>query len=302
MGIITRSDIKSELRPGLNAILNTYDHYKAQWPEIFATKSSKMEREIDVQMKMLGMASIKAEGTPIAMDSMGERFTTNYVHRTVGIGFTITAEAIEDNLYKKDFPKQAASLKHSMDTAKETLGAAILNNGFNPAFPIGDGQPLFSLVHPIDSGTIANKFAVGVDLNEASLELIITAIQQFRDQAGLLVKVQPKKLIVSSKLQFAADRLLHSKFRTNTANNDISAIEHMQSIPQGFRTNMFLTNPDAWFVLTDCPDGFKHFVRRPPSSDFYSDIYTQNVIAAGTERYSFGVSDFRAAFGTGIGT
>lgn len=296
---INRAAIANELRPGLAAILSTVPMYPSQWSEIFQTYESDKAVEIEVEMKMLGLAQLRAEGAATAMDTMGQRIVTNYVMKTIAIGFQITMEAQEDNLYQSRFPQQARALKDAMDQTREILGASILNNGFDGNFPVGDGQPLFSLNHPIDGGVYANRPAVFADLNEASLEAGIIAVQQFRSQSNLIVMTKPKKLIVPPQNQFVAERLLASAFRTNTANNDINAIYNMSSVPMGFRTNQFLTqvnNANAWYLLTDAPDGFKFYQRKKVETDVYGDFPTDVLQAKAVERYAFGVTNPRAAY------
>jgi len=296
---INTGAIANLLRPGLAAVFGSYPMYPSQWSEIFDIYESDKAVEIEVEMKMLGLAQIRPEGSQTAMDNMGQRIITNYVHKYIGLGFVITRQAIMDNLYKTRFPMMATALRDSLAQTKEILGASVLNNGFNAAFPIGDGQPLFSTAHPIDGGTFANTAAVAADLNEASLESGIITIQQFKNQAGLIVQTKPKKLIVAPQNQFVAERLLASAFRTNTANNDISAIYNTTAIPEGYRVNQFLTTTSgqAWFVVTDAPDGFKHYVREKVETDVYTDFSTDNLQAKAIERYSFGVSNPRAAYG-----
>lgn len=299
--MINIAAIQSLLRPGLAAVFGSYPQYPSQWSEIFDVYDSDKAVEIEVEMKFLGLAEIRPEGSPTAMDSMGQRIITNYNHKYIALGFQITRQALMDNLYKTKFPMMAKALRDSMAQTKEILGASILNNGFNAAFPIGDGQPLFSTAHPIDGGTFANTPAVPADLNEASLEAAIIAIQQFRNQAGLIVQTKPKKLSVGPNNQFVAERLLASAFRTNTANNDISAIYNISAIPEGYRVNQFIqpagtSNP--WYLLTDAPDGFKHYIREKIDTDIYTDFSTDNLLAKAVERYSFGVSNPRAAYGS----
>jgi phage major head subunit gpT-like protein len=296
---ITTTAIKDLLRPGLNAVFGDYANYPSQWSEIFETYDSKMAVEYDVEIRMTGLAQLRPEGSPTAVDTMGERVVSQYIHRYVALQLQITRQAIKDNLYQTEFPLMVKALKKSMHQTKEILGAAILNNGFNAAFPLGDGQPLYSLNHPIDAGVVANRPAAIVDLNEASLESAIISIQQFKDQAGLLVMTQPQKLVVPPQNQFAAQRILGSQFRVNTANNDINAMYSMQSIPQGFKVNQYLTSPAAWYVVTDAPEGFKHFVREKVETDMYTDFSTQNLMCLAVERYSFGVSNFRCSYASG---
>lgn len=294
--------IANLLRPGLKDVVTTYDMYKQQWSQIFETHNSDKAVEIDVEMRMLGLAQFRAEGAATAFDNqMGQRAVTNYVNRYVSLGFVITHQAMADNLYKTDFPQWAKALRHSLDQTKEVNAASILNNGFNAAFPIGDAQPLFSLNHPIDGGVQANMPAVFSDLNEASLEQALISVQQFRDPAGLIVSVKGEKLIVGPQNQMVASRLLNSQYRINTPNNDISAIVHDSYIPKGYAVNQFITqlpgNLNTWILLTNAPSGFKHYVRMKPESDIYVDFQTDNLLCKATERYSFGVTNWRAAWG-----
>ena len=297
---INTSSIEKLLRPGLDLVFGDYPVWKSQWSEIFSVHNSDMAVEIDVEMKMLGMAEFRAEGAPTAMDNMGQRIITSYNSKYLSLGFQITRQAIKDNLYEKQFPLAAKALRRSLETTKNVLGASVLNNGFDINFPIGDGQPVFSTAHPIDGGTYANTFTTQADLNEASLESAIIGIQQFRDQAGLPVMTQAQKLIVPAQGQFVASRLLNSSFRTNTGNNDVSAIFTDSAIPESYRVNQFLTNPSAWFVLTDMnkDSGFKHFVREPIGTDMYTDMDTDTIKVKAVERYSFGCSNARAAWGS----
>lgn len=295
---INTSQIQALLRPGLADIFGDYPQEPAQWKEIFDTHTSDKAVEIDVEIKLLGLAQIKAEGASIAYDSMGQRYVTNYYHRYVGIGFVITRQAMKDNLYKSSFPMQSKALKDSLIQTKETLGAAVLNNDFSSSFPIGDGQPVFSTAHPIDGSTVANTFTVQADLNETSLQDAINGVQRFRDQAGLRKPVKPKKLIVPTELQWTANRLLNSQFRTDTANNDISAIYNLNAVPQGYRVNLYLTDTNSWFLMTDAPSGFKYYEREAIDTDVYQDFDTDNLKAKAIERYSFGVSNFRGAWGS----
>lgn len=295
---INTTAIANLLRPGLAAVFGDYPLYPSQWSDVFDTYESDKAVEIEVEMKMLGLAQIRPEGSPTAVDTMGQRIITSYVHKYVALSFNITRQAIMDNLYKTKFPLMVRALKKSMAQTKEILGASVLNNGFNAAFPIGDGQALYSTAHPIDGNTVANTPSVQADLNEASLESAIITIQQFKDQAGLIVQTKPEKIVVPPQGQFVAERLLGSAFRTNTANNDISAVYNVSAIPQGYRVNQYLTLPNSWFVITDAPDGFKHYIREPLETDVYSDFTTDNLLAKAVERYSFGVSNFRATYGS----
>lgn len=295
---INTTAIRSLLRPGLAAIFGDYSAYPQQWTEIFEKHTSDKAYEIEVEIKMLGLAAIKAEGAPTTYDNMGQRYITNYVHRYVSIGFIITRQAIKDNLYQAKFPMQGKALKDSMLQTKEVLGASILNNGFDTNFPIGDGQPLFSTDHPIDNGTVANTFTVQADLNETSLQDAIVGVQRFKDAAGKRIMIKQQKLIVPTPLQWQAERLLKSEFRTATANNDVNAIYTTGAVPKGYRVNQFLTDDDAWFLLTDAPNGFKHYEREAMETDVYTDFDTDNLKAKALERYSFGCTDFRAGWGS----
>jgi hypothetical protein len=298
--MINTGQIAQLLRPGLKAVFGQYPTYPEQWTEIFKTYQSDKYQEIEVEMKYLGAADIKPEGQPIATDSMGQRIVTNYIHKRVGLSFTITKESVEDNLYQNQFPEQAKSLRNSLRITKNILGANILNNAFNPAYPIGDGQSVCSIAHPIDGGTFSNSLAgnASVDFSEAGVEQAIILIQKFPMQSGILSQTMAKKMILPRELQFSASRLLNSAFRVDVANNDINALYHNDYIPEGYRINQFLTSPSAWFVLTDAEDGLKHFQRTPVETDTYVDYPTDNVMAKATERYSFGVSNPRGIFGS----
>lgn len=293
---INTTAIQSLLRPGLAAVFGDYPQYPAQWSDIYEKHTSDKAVEIEVEVKLLGLASIKAEGASISFDTMGQRYTTNYVHRYAAIGFIITRQALKDNLYQSRFPMQAKALKNSLAQTKETLGAAVLNNGWDTNYPIGDGQPVFSTAHPIDGSTVSNTFTVQADLNETSLQDAVVAVQRFRDAANLRVMTKPTKLIVPAELQWTAERLLKSQYRTDTANNDVSAIYSLSSVPQGHRVNMFLSDTNAWFLMTDAPNGFKYYEREAIETDVQIDFDTQNLKAMAIERYSFGVSNFRGCF------
>ena len=299
--MINTGQIAQLLRPGLKAVFGQYPTYPEQWTEIFKTYQSDKYQEIEVEMKYLGAADIKPEGQPIATDSMGQRIVTNYIHKRVGLSFTITKEAVEDNLYQNQFPQQAISLRNSLRVTKNILGANVLNNAFNAAYPIGDGQSVCSAAHPIDGGVFSNAFAgvaPNVDFSEAGVEQAIILIQKFPMQSGILSQTMAKKLILPRELQFAASRLLNSAFRVDVANNDINALYHNDYIPDGYKINQYLTSATAWFIITDAEDGLKHFQRTPVETDTYVDYPTDNVMAKATERYSFGVSNPRGIFGS----
>jgi len=295
---INTSQIQQLLRPGLAEVFGDYPMYPAEYTEIFEVKSSDKAVEIEVEMKLLGLASTKAEGAATAFQDMGQRIISTYYHRYTSVGFIITRQAMKDNLYESQFPQQAQSLRNSMMQSKEVNGASVLNNGFSASFPGGDGVALFSTAHPIDTGTFANTPTVQTDLNESSLQDAITAISQFRDQAGLITMTKPVKLVVPPQLQFTADRLLNSQFRTGTANNDVNAIYNMGAVPQGYKINHFLTDTNAWFLKTDAPNGLKHYVREKLETDVFTDFTTSNLLAKAIERYSFGWSNSRSIYGS----
>ncbi len=295
---INTAQIQQLLRPGLAEVFGDYPMYPAEFSEIFSVHTSDKAVEIEVEMKLLGLASTKAEGAPTAFQDMGQRVISTYYHRYTSVGFIITRQAQKDNLYESQFPLQAQSLRNSMLQSKEVNGASVLNNGFSASFPGGDGVALFSTAHPIDTGTFSNTPSVQTDLNESSLQDAIVTISLFRDQAGLITMTKPEKLIVPSQLQFTADRLLHSQFRTGTANNDINAIYNIGCVPQGYRVNHFLTDTNAWFLLTDAPNGLKHYVREKLETDVFTDFTSSNLLAKAIERYSFGWSNSRAAYGS----
>lgn len=295
---INTGAIVNLLRPGLAAVFGSDPMYPPQWSEIFDKYTSDKQIELDVEMKMMGLGSIRPEGSPTTFQDMGQRYVTQYINRYVSAGFVITRAAIKDNLYKNEFPKQAQSLKDSLDQTKEVLGATVLNNGFNTSYPGGDGQPLFSTSHPIDGGTVSNTFSVQADLNETSLENGLVQIQQFQNIAGLRVMVQPKKMIVPPQLQWTANRILNSQFRTGTGNNDISAVYNVNAVPEGYRVNQFLTDTNAWFLLTNAKNGMKYFDREAYETSVFTDFSTDNLMAKAIARYSFGWSNWRAMFGS----
>ena len=294
----TTSDIAALLRPGLAAVIGDYNTYEDEWKEIYSHHISDKQAEYEVEMKLLNIAQMKQEGASVSYDKMAQRFQTTYFHKTFGIGFILTRQALLDNLYKDRFPMAVTSLKDSLRQAKNIKAASIFNLGFNPSSPIGDGQPLYSTTHPIDGGIVSNTFTVPAQLNETSLEDAITNISLFRNAAGLLVKNTPKRLIVPPALQFTASRLLNSKYRVGTANNDINAIYHDNYISHGYMVNHFLASPTAWFIQTDNSNGFKYYEREPLDIDIFTDIDTDNLKVRAIERYSFGNSDFRSTFGS----
>ena len=295
---ITRGNIPSLLRPGLHAVFFDYHTYPDEWKDIFSINYSHKAVELEVEMKMLGLAQMKEEGASVFYDTMGQRNVTSYLHKYFAIGYIITRASILDNLYKERFPAATRSLKESLRQVKNIQGAAILNNGFSTDYPIGDLQPLFSRSHPVENGLVANTFPIPTQLNETSLQDAIIGTQIFRNASGYLCINKPIKLHVPPQLQFTADVLLGSRFRPGTANNDINAIHNMGIIRDGYRVNNYLTSPSAWFIQTDNANGFKYFEREKLDIDMFTDIDTDNYKVRAMERYSFGVSDFRATFGS----
>lgn len=298
MSLVNTAAIGRLLTPGIMDVYGQYKAYNDQWNEIYSTHPSSRAYEFDLEMKYTGLASIKEEGQPGSVDSMGERSVTNYIHRMVQVTFVITREALADNQYQDKFPAAVQSQRNSLRTTKNTLAANILNNAFNNAFPIGDGQPVCSTAHPIDGTVASNRPAVGAAFSENAIEQAIIQIQRFPMVSGMLSQTMVEKLIVPAERQFDADRLLNSTFRINTANNDISAIYNGSYIPKGVKVNQFLTNPRAWFVLTDAESGFKHYQREDVQVQTYADPDTYNLKFSAFERYSFGLSNWRALYGS----
>jgi len=296
---INTTQIRDLLRPGLAAVFGDYPMYPGQWSEIFEKHTSDKAVEIEVEVKLLGLAQIKAEGASTAYQGMGQRYVTNYVNRYTSVGFIITRQAIKDNLYQSSFPLQAKALRQSMEQTKEVLGASVLNNGFNAAYTGGDGVALFSTAHPLTSGgTNSNTQSTAADLNETSLEAAVIQIAAWTDERGLLIAAKPRKLIVPPSLMFVAKRLLDTELRVGTTDNDINALKAMGSIPEGYKVNHFLTDANAYFLMTDVPNGLKHFVRSPLANSMDGDFDTGNVRYKARERYSFGWSDPLGVWGS----
>lgn len=307
---VALASIPALLKPGLAAIQGAdYNQYPAQWTENYTVFQSDKAQEQVTEVRLLSIAQLKAEGSSLAFDNnLGQRSSTTYYNRSISIGYVMTRECLEDNLYQTYFPMANRSLKTSMDAAKETLGAALFNNGYSTAYPIGDGQPLFSAAggaggttgHPYDGGFIDNTFPVATDLTEAAIEAAINGIMIFRDAAGILCRIKPQKLMVNRGNQWIAERLLGSAYRTNTANNDISAIYSTNAIPMGYKVNQYLntvSGGNIWFIQTDCP-GLRHFVRTPMEIDQFTDFSTKSVQISAFERYVFGCDNFRTVFGS----
>ena len=298
MAIITLQSIQNLLRPGLAAVFGDYLVYPDQWKEIFTSHVSNKAVEYEVEMTLLPMAQFKPDGGAVQYGDMAQQYTTAYFHRNFGIGFQITANTIRDNLYKDSWPRATESGKDSMRQAKNIQGASVLNLGFNANYPVSDGQPLYSTSHPVNGNVVANTFALPTQLNETSLQDALIGVQTFLNAAGLRIALQSEKLIVPPQLQFTANVLLESKYRTSTSNNDISAINNLSSVPMGYRTNQFLTSPTAWFLNTNESNGFKYYERDPLTIDMFTDTTTRNLNVTFVERYSFGCSNWRASFGS----
>lgn len=300
MAVTTTGDIPGLLKAGAAAVYGMFPKYPSLWSEVYTQYNSDKNQEVEYLMQYLPTASNRPEGAPTDIATIQQKYQTTYVHKYFSIGMVITRMAVMDNLYKSYFPMIMQSIDVSLDQAREIMGMALFNNGFNPAFPIGDGQPFFSLVHPITGGTIANTPATPVDLSEASIEQALIAIHQFRDQAGNIIKVKAEKLLVPAAGEYVADRLLGSQFRTGTNINDISAIYNTKSIPRGYVVNPFLNPlvPNAWFVITDANNGLKFYNREDTNTNVFTEPLTENLIVTGTQRYSFGVSNWQAAFGS----
>lgn len=289
---ISRAQLLKELLPGLNALFGLeYAKYGEEHKEIYETETSDRSFEEETKLSGFGAAPVKGEGAAIVYDSAQEAWTARYTHETIAMGFSITEEAMEDNLYDSLSSRYTKALARAMAYTKQVKAAAILNQGF--AGPVyGDGQTLFSTAHPLVSGsTNANRPTAGVDLNETSLEAAIIQIAAWTDERGLLIAAKPKKLVIPPALQFVAERLMKTQQRVGTADNDINAIRSMGAVPGGWTVNHYLTDPNAWFMLTDVPNGLKHFTRVALKTSMDPDFDTGNARYKARERYSFGVSD-----------
>jgi hypothetical protein len=296
---ISRAQLLKELLPGLNALYGLeYAKYEDEHAEIYETENSERSFEEEVKLSGFGAAPVKAEGSAISYDNAQEHYTARYNHETIAMGFSITEEAMEDNLYDSLSARYTKALARAMAYTKQTKAANILNTGFT-TFQSGDGVALFSASHPtVAGGTNANTLAVAADLNETSLEQAVIDIAAFTDERGLLIAARPRKLIVPPALMFVATRLLQTELRTGTADNDTNALRSNGSIPEGYRVNHYLTDTDAFFITTDVPNGMKHFVRTPMQTSMDGDFDTGNVRYKARERYSFGVSDPLGIYGS----
>ena len=297
---ISRAQLLKELLPGLNALFGLeYARYSEEHKEIYETETSERSFEEETKLSGFSAAPVKNEGSAIAYDNAQEAWTARYTHETIAMGFSITEEAIEDNLYDSLSSRYTKALARAMSYTKQVKAAAVLNNGWSSTVTYGDGQPLFSISHPLVSGGVnSNTPAVQSDLNETSLENAVIQIASWTDERGLLIAARPRKLIVPSNLQFVATRLLETELRVGTNDNDINAIKNNGSIPEGYTINHFLTDTNGWFLTTDVPNGLKHFVRTPMQTGMDGDFDTGNVRYKARERYSFGVSDPLGIFGS----
>lgn len=299
---ISRSQLLKELLPGLNALFGLqYESYGEQHKELYEIESSERSFEEETKLSGFSAAPVKSEGAAISYDNAQEAWTTRYSHETIALGFSITEEAIEDNLYDSLSARYTKALARGMAYTKQIKAASVLNNGFTNAqqYYGGDGVPLFSTQHPLVGGGFnSNTASTPVDLNETSLEAAVIQIAAWTDERGLLIAAKPKKLVVPPALMFVATRLLETKLRVGTNNNDISAINNNGTIPEGYTVNNYLTDVNAWFMLTDVPNGLKHFVRTPLQNSMDGDFDTGNVRYKSRERYSFGWSDPLGVWGS----
>ena len=290
---ISRAQLLKELLPGLNALFGLeYARYGEEHKELYETETSERSFEEETKLSGFSAAPVKNEGSAIAYDNAQEAWTTRYNHETIALGFSITEEAIEDNLYDSLSARYTKGLARAMAYTKQVKAAAVINNGFSAAYAGGDGVALFSTAHPlVNGGTNSNTPTTQVDLNETSLEAAVIQIAAWTDERGLLIAAKPKKLIVPPALMFVAKRLLDTELRVGTTDNDINAIKQMGAIPEGYTVNHFLTDTNGWYLTTDVPNGLKHFIRSPLAQSMDGDFDTGNVRYKSRERYSFGWSD-----------
>ena len=298
---ISRQQLTKELEPGLNALFGLeYSRYENEHAEIYVTETSDRAFEEEVMLSGFGAAPVKQEGAAVTFDQANEAFTARYTHETIALAFAITEEAIEDNLYDRLAGRYTRALARSMSNTKQVKAAAVLNQAQVTSVTGGDGVTLINSAHPLANGnTFSNVLATAADLNETSLEQSLIDIAGFVDERGLRIAVQGIKMIIPKELQFTAERILKSPLRVGTADNDINAIGNMGMLPQGYRVNHFLTDTDSFFILTDIPNGLKHFERAPLRTALEGDFDTGNVRFKARERYSFGFSDPRCVFGNG---
>jgi len=297
---ISRAQLLKELLPGLNALFGLeYQKYGEEHKEIFEAETSERSFEEETKLSGFGTAPVKEEGSSISYDNAQEAWTSRYTHETIALGFSITEEAVEDNLYDSLSSRYTKALARAMAYTKQTKAASVLNNGFSSSYTGGDGKELFATDHPLVSGgTNSNEPSTAADLNETSLEAAVIQIAGWTDERGLLIAAKPRKLIIPPALMFVATRLLDTEGRVGTADNDLNALRSNGAIPEGYTVNHFLTDDDAWFLTTDVPNGLKHFVRTPMATGMDGDFDTGNVRYKARERYSFGWSDPLGIFGS----
>ncbi len=297
---ISRAQLLKELLPGLNALFGLeYARYGEEHKEIYETETSERSFEEETKLSGFSAAPVKNEGQAIRYDNAQEAWTARYNHETIALGFSLTEEAIEDNLYDSLSARYTKGLARAMAYTKQVKAAAVINNGFNNGYQGGDGVSLFNTAHPLINGaTNSNTPSTAADLNETSLENAVIQIAAWTDERGLLIAAKPKKLIVPPALQFVATRLLETELRVGTTDNDINAIKNNGSIPEGYTINHFLTDTNGWYLTTDVPNGLKHFVRTPLSNSMDGDFDTGNVRYKSRERYSFGWSDPLGMYGS----
>ena len=297
---ISRAQLLKELLPGLNALYGLeYSRYGEEHKEIFDVETSERSFEEETKLSGFGAAPVKNEGSAISYDNGQESYTSRYTHETIALGFSITEEAVEDNLYDTLSSRYTKALARAMAYTKQTKAAAVLNNGFSASYPGGDGVALFSTAHPLVSGdTNSNTQSTVADLNETSLEAAVIQIAGWTDERGLLIAAKPRKLVIPTASMFIATRLLETELQPNTADNNVNALKSNGAIPEGYTVNHFLTDPDSWFLTTDVPNGLKHFVRSPMSTSMDGDFDTGNVRYKARERYSFGWSDALGIWGS----
>ena len=297
---ISRAQLSKELEPGLNALFGMeYARYENQHSEIFTTETSDRSFEEEVMLSGFGAAPTKSEGTGVAFDDANEAYTARYNHETIALAFSITEEAVEDNLYDRLSARYTKALARSMAHTKQVKAAAVLNNAFDSTVTGGDGKELCATDHPLTNGsTFANEPSTAADLNETSLEDALIKIAGFVDERGLIVALRGMKLIIPRQLQFVAERIMNSTLRVATSDNDINALKSMGMLPEGYVVNDFLTDTDAFFIMTDTPRGFLHFERVALSTGMEADFDTGNMRYKARERYSFGFSDPRCVFGS----
>jgi hypothetical protein len=297
---ISRAQLLKELLPGLNALFGLeYARYGEEHKELYETEKSERSFEEETKLSGFSAAPVKNEGQAIAYDNAQEAFTARYNHETIALGFSITEEAIEDNLYDSLSARYTKALARAMAYTKQVKAASVINNGFNSAYPGGDGVSLFNTAHPLVSGgTNSNTPSTAADLNETSLENAVIQIAAWTDERGLLIAAKPRKLIIPPSLMFVATRLLETSLRVGTTDNDINALKNNGAIPEGYTVNHFLTDTNGWYLTTDVPNGLKHFERSPLTNSMDGDFDTGNVRYKARERYSFGWSDPLGVFGS----